>query len=73
MHCPVNCSYIGWAGSEIKIMETEGWRQQKAQEQKAEEGAGGFLDFSEEAAAAARAAAAQVSLCHVGMPGHGEY
>ena len=43
-------------------METEGYRQQKAQEQKAEHGGGPFLDFSEEAAAAARAAAAQVRL-----------
>ena len=43
-------------------METEGYRQQKAQEQQPEQGAGPFLDFSEEAAAAARAAAAQVSL-----------
>ena len=49
---------VACAGAEVKVMETDGYRQQKA-EQVAQENP--FLDFSEEAAAAARAAAAQVS------------
>lgn len=44
------------AGCEVKILETEGYREQKAAQQKEEPA---FLAFSEEDAAAARAAAAQ--------------